>query len=525
MLQQFPWRSHAPSVRTALLLLIAVLVWFTCLTAAAPPQAQAAGSTRIVNGTAVGAGTYATRYPWIVALVFRDAPSVDTGQFCAGSLIAPDRVLTAAHCITDDWTEKAIDPTTIEVVAGQRVLSDATGSQHLSVEAIIPHADWDLWTLRYDMAVLRLSEPVTGITPIQPVGAGDALLWGGGLGMATLPGSGPYIAGWGMLADDAAPADGLREALVPIRSDATCSDGGPIDGIGYGYGLFDDTSMMCAGTLNTTDPSTGDPSNGVDSCYGDSGGPLIVSDGAGGWKLAGIVSWGYSCAGPTAYGVYTRVGAAADWLAGDPPLRPRNLTRPKVSGVPHVGRTLSCSKGTWESTEAVTYSYQWVAAGSWGFFTFIATIPGATAATYTLTSDEANVNVACVVTATNSSGGTARSSKSFGPIIGEPVRHVRPRPKVVITDVTCGGSRCTVDLTATHPSDTRIVAIDGLLRGTRRCTHCDNRVLRVVHARQRSDGSWRFSLDPPRGSFRLYVTATDRTGDTSRMRRVNLEVG
>ena len=61
--------------------------------------------------------------------------------------------------------------------------------------------------------------------------------------------------------------------------------------------------MLCAGY----------DAGGHDSCRGDSGSPMIVSN-SGQWKLAGIVSWGIGCADSYKPGVYTRVSQYVSWI-------------------------------------------------------------------------------------------------------------------------------------------------------------------------------------------------------------------
>jgi secreted trypsin-like serine protease len=62
--------------------------------------------------------------------------------------------------------------------------------------------------------------------------------------------------------------------------------------------------MFCAGDMEN---------GGVDTCLGDSGGPVIINDGPA--TLVGITSWGVSgCGEPGSPGVYTRVSFFLDWI-------------------------------------------------------------------------------------------------------------------------------------------------------------------------------------------------------------------
>jgi hypothetical protein len=84
-------------------------------------------------------------------------------------------------------------------------------------------------------------------------------------------------------------------AFVPIVADDKCA---AQDGIS----LADAQKMLCAGF----------DAGGVDSCSGDSGGPLTVLSGSRA-VVAGIVSWGYVCAAAGRPGLYTRVATLTDW--------------------------------------------------------------------------------------------------------------------------------------------------------------------------------------------------------------------
>ncbi|XP_066995499.1 trypsin-3 [Anabrus simplex] len=108
-------------------------------------------------------------------------------------------------------------------------------------------------------------------------------------------GSNVSVSGWGFTqaGNWSSLPDVLRVGYVPLVSQETCEkDHGS-------QGKIDDT-MICAGYLAT---------GGVDSCRGDSGGPLEM-DGI----LIGIVSWGRGCGLPNLPGVYTNVAKFREWI-------------------------------------------------------------------------------------------------------------------------------------------------------------------------------------------------------------------
>ena len=105
-----------------------VVAAVTALAALAPANAPAAEPTvevenpAIVNGTTVSPDDYRARWPWIVALWDPTAPDQFLGQFCAGTLIDDQHVITAAHCLEFAKGEIAA-PASLKVIAKVRVLN------------------------------------------------------------------------------------------------------------------------------------------------------------------------------------------------------------------------------------------------------------------------------------------------------------------------------------------------------------------------------------------------------------------
>ena len=236
-----------------------------------------------LSGQIVG-GQLATpgEWPWQVR-VYPDG--------CGGSLVSAEWVVTAAHCVYSGNT--LYSAASVDIVAGIYNLSTGVGYQYKDVTQIIVYPGYSPSGHDLDLALLRLSSPVTlggsgetatGFIPLVSPSVGD------------LTGTNAWVTGWGATSFGGPGSNELREAQVPIVSNTLCNDANHYNG--------DITSnMLCAGF----------EAGGVDSCQGDSGGPLVINDG-GTWKLAGVVSWGVGCAFPQFYGVYTRVSNFTNWI-------------------------------------------------------------------------------------------------------------------------------------------------------------------------------------------------------------------
>jgi transmembrane serine protease 11D len=230
---------------------------------------------RIVGGRLVKIADH----PWQVALIRGYA--TNRYQFCGGTLIAPDVVLTAAHCIDNNIVQN--DPTRLDILAGTDFFPEA--GERLDVQAIYVHPQWNDTNNDYDVAVVKLRSPATLGRPIA-IGTADVAA-----------GTTATVTGWGALTEGGLGSPDLMGVALPVVDTAACS-------AAESYGATAITSrMLCAGERE----------GGKDSCQGDSGGPLTAGTGTDA-RLIGVVSWGEGCARRLKYGVYTRLSAVAPWV-------------------------------------------------------------------------------------------------------------------------------------------------------------------------------------------------------------------
>ncbi len=237
---------------------------------------------RIIGGDVAGKNAW----PWQVALLFADIADEHDAQFCGGTLIKRNWVVTAAHCV------KGMRVKELDILTETNKL-DGSGVRR-GVVSITVHDKYNANTLEFDIAVVKLG---TSLPKDYPVAA---LINDKQENRFAEPGDKMMVTGWGSVrrSGNKYPV-ALRQARVPVVANEVCNEA-------KAYAGDITNRMICAGEL--------DGGKGV--CSGDSGGPLLAKDGKGEFRLlAGVVSFGtIPCAFKKHPGVFTRITSFRNWI-------------------------------------------------------------------------------------------------------------------------------------------------------------------------------------------------------------------
>ncbi|MGW0516360.1 S1 family peptidase [Crossiella sp. NPDC003009] len=235
------------------------------------------GLTAVPAGAITNGDNARVPTPWMVSLQ-------SAGEHeCGGTLVAPQWVLTAFHCVAENGGGDLLRIGGRDRLRGGVVAKPVEVVKH-------PSAKFDPATgfSGVDLALVRLDRPVS-LPPMRLTG--DS------------PGAGTRLDlfGWGLTCSDNPDCtypDRLQQIALPVAPDAECFRG------------KDNPKALC---LPAKD--------GKGACSGDSGGPALVRTSRV-WRLAGVTSGGgpkdaskpYQCGSPNHFSAYTDVAPEVAWI-------------------------------------------------------------------------------------------------------------------------------------------------------------------------------------------------------------------
>ena len=178
---------------------------------------------------------------------------------CTGTLVHPELVVFAAHCMSGSYGPSVV------------TFGDNENQPAFKVATSSCKADPKYYSSSgRDVAYCKLAQPVTSV-PIVPILMGCE-----------------------------------TQSLAPGASVVAVGFGQANDGLGWGPKR---EVTMSVNSIANGEAFIGGA--GKDTCYGDSGGPVYIRLSDGAWRVFGITSYGEYCGGG---GYYSMMHTAIDWL-------------------------------------------------------------------------------------------------------------------------------------------------------------------------------------------------------------------